>query len=165
VLIDGYNLLRAVQNFSDEHATITDVQLCLVLGEYLPRVKKKGKIIFDGTGPRDKTAFKNIKNLEVLFSGSSHEADDIIEKLVLENTAPKRLVVVSSDRRIKTAAKKRKSTAINSMDFWEEVIKQLEKKRRKPEPREKFSGISKYETELWLKEFGLLKGADRRSKD
>jgi predicted RNA-binding protein with PIN domain len=165
VLIDGYNLLRAVQNFLDHPDTITDVQLCLVLGEYLPRVKKKGKIIFDGTGPRDKTAFKNIKNLEVLFSGSNYEADDIIEKLVLENTAPKRLVVVSSDRRIKAAAKKRKATAISSIDFWEGVIKQLEKKRRKPEPREKFSGISKFETELWLKEFGLLKDADRRSKD
>jgi len=158
VLIDGYNLLRAVQNLSEQSFNITDVQLCLVLSEYLYRIKKKGCIVFDGTGPRDKTAFKNIRNLEVVFSGSSREADDIIEEQVLENTAPKRLIVVSSDRRIKTAAKKRKAIAADCVDFWMEVIKTLEKKRkRKPEPQAKFIGISELETELWLKEFGLLK--------
>ena len=158
MLIDGYNLLRAVQNLSEQSFNITDVQLCLVLSEYLYRIKKKGKIVFDGTGPRDKTAFKNIRNLEVVFSGSSHEADDVIEELVLENTAPKRLVVVSSDRRIKTAAKKRKAIAADCVDFWMEVIKTLEKKRkRKPEPQAKFTGITEAETEYWLREFGLLK--------
>jgi predicted RNA-binding protein with PIN domain len=158
LIIDGYNLLRAVQSFSEQPFNITDVQLCLVLSEYLVRVKKKGKIVFDGIGPRDKTVFKNIKNLEVIFSGTSREADDIIEKLVLENTAPKRLIVVSSDRRIKTAAKKRKATALDSADFWMEVIKALEKKRRrKPEPQAKFTGISELETDFWLREFGLLK--------
>ncbi|MBN1787889.1 MAG: NYN domain-containing protein [Sedimentisphaerales bacterium] len=157
MLIDGYNLLRAIENFSEHPEPITDVQLCMVLSRYLLRVKKKGTIVFDGTGPRDKVIFRNIRNLEVIFSGTSHEADDIIEKLILENTAPKRLVVVSSDRRVKAAAKKRRATSISSLDFWEEVIKQLEKKRRKPEPRQKFSGISEFETDLWLKEFGLKK--------
>lgn len=158
MLIDGYNLLRAVQNLSEQSFNITDVQLCLVLSEYLYRIKKKGKIVFDGTGPRDKTAFKNIRNLEVVFSGFSHEADDVIEELVLENTAPKRLVVVSSDRRIKKAAEKRKATAVDCIDFWTEVIKQLEKKKkRQAEPQAKFYGISEAETEYWLKEFGLLK--------
>jgi hypothetical protein len=158
VLIDGYNLLRAVQNLTEQPFNITDVQLCLVLGEYLYRIKKNGRIVFDGTGPKDKTAFKNIKNLEVIFSGSSHEADDIIEKLVFENTAPKNLVVVSSDRRVKAAAKKRKATAVDCVDFWTEVTKTLEKKRRrKPEPQAKFIGISEAETEYWLREFGLLK--------
>jgi predicted RNA-binding protein with PIN domain len=158
LIIDGYNLLRAVQNLTEHSFNIIDVQLCFVLGEYLYRVKKKGRIVFDGTGPRDKTAFNNLRNLEVVFSGSSHEADDVIEKLILENTAPKSLTVVSSDRRVKAAANKRKAIAVDCIDFWTEVIKILEKKRkRKPEPQGKFIGISEAETEYWLKEFGLLK--------
>ena len=91
----------------------------------------------------------------MLFSGI-HEADDIIEQMVIENTAPKRLTVVSSDRRVKAAAKKRKATTIKSDDFWGEVIKLLEKKQKKQsEPRAKLTGISESETLKWLKEFGL----------
>lgn len=158
LIIDGYNLLRAVQNLTEQSFNITDVQLCSILSEYLYRIKKKGSIVFDGTGPRDKTAFNNLYNLEVIFSGSSREADDIIEKLVLEDTAPKRLIVVSSDRRVKTAANKRKATAVDSIDFWMEAIKTIEKKReRNVEPLAKFIGISEAETEYWLKVFGLLK--------
>ncbi len=157
-IIDGYNLLRAVQNLLEEPSDITDVQLCRIVGEYLYRTKKKGSIIFDGIGPRDKTGFNNLFNLEVVFSGAGHEADDVIEKLILENTAPKSLAVISSDRRIKTAAEKRKADAVDCVDFWTEVIKQLEKKnRRQAEPQAKFVGISEAETEYWLKEFGFIK--------
>jgi predicted RNA-binding protein with PIN domain len=158
LIIDGYNLLRAVQNLTEQSFNITDVQLCSILSEYLYRIKKKGGIVFDGTGPRDKTAFNNLYNLEVIFSGSSREADDVIEKLILEDTAPRNLTVVSSDRRIKTAANKKKATAVDCIDFWTEVIKQLEKKKkRQVEPPGKFIGISEAETEYWLKVFGLLK--------
>jgi predicted RNA-binding protein with PIN domain len=158
LIIDGYNLLRTVQNLTEQSFNITDAQLCLILGEYLYRIKKKGRIVFDGTGPRDKTDFGNIRNLEVVFSGSSHEADDVIESLVLENTAPKMLTVISSDRRVKAAAKRRKATALDCVDFWTDVIKIFEKKqKRQVEPQGKFIGISEAETEYWLKEFGLLK--------
>ena len=158
LIIDGYNLLRAVQNLTEQSFNITDVQLCQIVAEYLYRIKKKGRVVFDGTGPRDKSGFNNLFNLEVVFSGTSHEADDIIEKLILENTAPKSLSVISSDRRIKTAAKKRKAEAVDCVDFWTEVIKQIEKKKRTPaEPQAKFVGISEAETEYWLREFGFIK--------
>ncbi|MBU1260478.1 MAG: NYN domain-containing protein [Planctomycetes bacterium] len=158
LIIDGYNLLRAVQNLTEQSFNITDVQLCQIVAEYLYRIKKKGSVIFDGIGPRDKSGFNNLFNLEVVFSGTSHEADDVIEKLILENTAPKRLSVISSDRRLKTAAKKRKASAVGSVDFWGQVIKTLEKKKRTPaEPQSKFIGISEAETEYWLREFGFIK--------
>jgi len=156
VLIDGYNLLRAIQNYSEEMAAITDTILCAVLSEYLRKNRKRAQIIFDGIGPPDKTELFSFRNPKVVFSGPTLEADDIIEQLILNNTAPKRLTVVSSDRRIKDAARKRKAITINSLDFWAGVVKCLERKpKHSPEPREKSLGISKFETELWLKEFGL----------
>jgi predicted RNA-binding protein with PIN domain len=158
LIIDGYNLLRAVQNLLEQSSDITDVQLCRIVDEYLYRMKKRGQIVFDGVGPRDKTGFNNLRELEITFSGTSHEADDIIEKLVLESSAPKNLAVISNDRRVKTAANKRKAAAVDCVDFWMEVIKQLEKKKKKQvEPQGKFYGISEAETEYWLREFGLLK--------
>jgi predicted RNA-binding protein with PIN domain len=147
-----------VQNLTDQSFNITDVQLCQIVSEYLFRIKKKGSVVFDGIGPRDKSGFNNLFNLQVVFSGTSREADDVIEKLILENTAPKSLSVISSDRRIKTAANKRKADAVDCVDFWTEVIKQLERKKKKQaEPQGKFIGISEAETEYWLREFGFIK--------
>ncbi len=158
LIIDGYNLLRAIQNLSEQTAGVADTQICHIISRYLTITKNRGAIIFDGIGPRDKTGFNNLANLEVVFSGRSKEADDVIEKLVLENSAPRSLTVVSSDRRIKSAANKRKATAVGSVDFWDEVIKTLEKKaRRKTEPPAKYIGISESETEYWLRQFGFLK--------
>ncbi len=158
LVIDGYNLLRAIQNLTEHSSNITDVQLCQIVDEYLYRIKKRGSIVFDGVGPREKEAFNNLRNLEVVFSGTSHEADDVIEKLVRQSSAPKMLTVVSNDRRIKAAAKKRKATTVDCVDFWMEVLKTIEKKRkRQVEPQGKFIGISEAETEYWLREFGLLK--------
>ena len=129
-----------------------------MISEYTYRTKGKGSIIFDGTGPKDKSVFNNLFNLEVVFSGANREADDVIEKLILENTAPRHLSVVSNDRRIKQAAKKRKATAVDCIDFWTQLIKQLEKKKKSnAEPQSKFLGISGAETEYWLREFGFIK--------
>jgi predicted RNA-binding protein with PIN domain len=158
LIIDGYNLLHAAQNILDRTAEITDVQLCRIIGEYLYRTKGKGSIIFDGIGPRDKSVFNNLFNLEVVFSGANREADDVIEKLILQNTAPKNLSVVSSDRRIKTAAEKRKADAVDCVDFWLNMLKELDRRTKRPtEPKEKLFGLTDAETEYWLREFGFIK--------
>jgi predicted RNA-binding protein with PIN domain len=158
LIIDGYNLLHSVQSLLDQPTDFTDIQLCRMLNEYIYRTKKKGNIIFDGIGPKNKDAFNNLINMDVVFSGTSREADDIIEKLILESSAPKNLMVVSNDRRIIKAAEKRKAIAVDCVEFWTEVIKQLEKKKKtSAEPQAKFVGISEAETEYWLREFGFIK--------
>jgi hypothetical protein len=158
LLVDGYNLLRAVQNMSEQTAGVADTQICHIISRYLGIKRSKGAIIFDGIGPRDKSVFNNIANLEVVFSGRNKEADDVIEKLVLANSAPRSMIIVSSDRRIKAAANKRKATAIDSIDFWLEMLKTIDKKaKKKSEPAGKYFGISEAETEYWLRLFGLLK--------
>ncbi|OHB55370.1 MAG: hypothetical protein A2Y12_11720 [Planctomycetes bacterium GWF2_42_9] len=160
LIIDGYNLLHAVKGLLDSSNDITDVQLCKIIGEYLYRSKGKGSIIFDGIGPKDKSGFNNLFNLEVVFSGTNREADDVIEKLILQNSAPKNLSVISSDRRIKDAAKKRKANPVDCVDFWLDMLKQLEKiqkQKQQAEPKEKYLGLSNSETEYWLREFGFIK--------
>ena len=158
LIVDGYNLLRTVQNLTEHSSEITDIQICQIINEYLYRTKKKGCLVFDGIGPRDKSPFNNLFCLEIIFSGTSREADDIIETMILESTAPKSLTVVSSDRRVKKAAEKRKAKAVDCVDFWTEMLKQLERKKKKAaEPQVKFAGITEAETEYWLREFGFIK--------
>ena len=155
-LIDGYNLLRAVQK-TEEFSTLTDVQMCRAISDYLSSVRDHGHVVFDGIGPPDKAAFGGIPGLEVYFSGASCEADDIIEDKIFDNTAPKSLVVVSSDRRIRQAAAKRKAIDVPADLFWQTLLARLEKQanRPAPEPMEKRLGLTEREADLWIDLFDL----------
>jgi len=158
VIIDGYNLLGAIHKAGDDFEDINDVQMCKMIVAYLRRTSQIGQIVFDGIGPPDKTPFDSMAPLEVVFSGRVKDADTVIENKIAANTAPRSLIVVSSDRRIRAAARKRKATSAKSDIFWYEVIKSLSKKDRpSPEPIEKRIGLSETETNLWLKAFGLDK--------
>ena len=155
-LIDGYNLLRAVQRY-EEFSTLTDVQMCRIISDFLRCMRDHGHIVFDGIGPPDKRELGGIRGVEVYFSGENIEADDIIEQKILDNSAPKSLVVVSSDNRLRRAAAKRKATAIRAEPFWAYMCQQLEKQanRPAPEPSEKRNGITEHEADLWLDFFDM----------
>lgn len=154
-LIDGYNLLWAVHKLGDDSQSLDDVQMCRIVSGYLKQMGESGEIVFDGIGPPDKSGFDNIENLEVFFTGADVDADSVIENKIRANTAPRRLTVVSSDRRIRNAARARKATTVKSEKFFEQVGKQLRKKAFHIEPQAKHYGLSEGETEQWLKFFDL----------
>ncbi len=154
-IIDGHNLLHAIPKVDESTGLISDLQLCLVVDNYLKRTGNSGEIIFDGIGPPDKTGFDNMSKLEISFSGIDTDTDTIIEDKISSSTAPKRLIIVSSDRRIRKAARTRKATSLKSEEFWNNLSKQMSIKRPKKEPGEKRYGLSESETEKWLDYFGF----------
>ena len=155
VIIDGHNLLHSINKGGPDSGPISDVRLCQVISRYLKLIDEKGEIVFDGTGPRDKSGFDNISNLEVFFAGLRSDADTVIEDKIKASTAPKRLTVVSSDRRLRDAARKRKATVAKSEVFWNNVQKQLSRKNKVKELLAKREGLSESETDQWLKFFDL----------
>ena len=154
-IIDGHNLLHSIHKVEEDARASSDVRLCWIVGRYLRRIGETGEIIFDGTGPPDKSGFDNISNLEVFFAGIGADADTVIEKKIRASTAPKRLSIVSSDRRLRKAAQARKAAAIKSEVFWGDVQRQLSRKEKAKEPAEKRLGLSESETKQWLEYFGL----------
>ncbi len=155
-VIDGTNLLWAIQDAPEKREMAGEVQLCQTLGRYFAQVADEGEIVFDGAGPPDKSVFDGLGHLDVMFSGFSSDADTVIEEKVLANTAPRRLTVVSSDRRLRRAAAERKATALKSELFWRQVLKELSRKKpTQKEPEEKQDGLTDGETERWLDLFGL----------
>jgi len=155
IIIDGYNLLWSIQKSDQESDPISDVQMCHFIGRYLKLIGDDGQIVFDGTGPPEKSGFDNISNLEVFFTGIAADADTVIEDKILANTSPKRLTVISNDRRLKDAARSRKSKALKCEVFWTSVVRQLNRKSSAKEPTGKRKGLSTGETEQWLKFFDL----------
>jgi len=155
-IVDGNNLLWALHERFEEREIATEIDLCRVLGRYFARMAEDGQVVFDGSGPARRGDFESVTNVEIVFSGFHHDADSVIEEKLKANTAPRRLTVVSSDRRLRKAAAARKATAIKSEDFWEEVQKELRRRKpRKKEPQAKKEGLTEGETEQWMDLFGL----------
>jgi uncharacterized protein len=156
VIIDGTNLLWAIQESCADHEIGGEVQLCQTLDRYFALMGDEGEIVFDGAGPPDKSVFDGIGYLDIAFSGFNNDADTVIEEKVAANTAPRRLTVVSSDRRLRKAAGERKAAALKSDIFWGQVLRELARGRPvQKEPEEKREGLTEGETEQWLDMFGL----------
>jgi predicted RNA-binding protein with PIN domain len=158
-IFDGHNLLFAVRGSGEQFASLsveaTTHFLCHVLDQYLAIKKSRGILYYDGTGPGDKGFFRNFSRLDVEFAGDYYEADDYIEAEIEANSAPKRLVVVSSDRKIRDKARRRRAVSIASLDFWLDVLKEIEKPRRVKEPAAKQQGITSSEVSYWMKFLNL----------
>ena len=93
--------------------------------------------------------------MDVAFSGQGIEADDLIEHRIDQCQSPKKLCVVSSDRRIRLAAQKVKAQVFRADEFWAMVLKRLLRRRGPREPLGKRHGVTDAETRAWLRQFGL----------
>jgi uncharacterized protein len=154
-IIDGHNLLHTIIKLDELFKPVTDIQMCRIINGFLKLIGQTGELIFDGSGPREKNAYENLSLLEVFFAGAETDADTLIENKIKADSAPKRLIIVSSDRRLRKAALIRKAVSIKSDEFWVALNKQIEKKRPASEPGGKRQGLTESETSHWLKIFGL----------
>jgi len=154
-IIDGYNLLWCMHKISEYSEDISQIELCRLIGRYLKNNSSKGQIIFDGIGPPDRGQFSNIDDIEVIFSGRNTDADGVIEAKIKADTAPKRLTVVSSDRRIRGAAKAGKAASIKSEQFCRTLLSKPATRAEASEPVQKKQGLDEGQTKQWLKYFGL----------
>ena len=155
-IVDGNNLLWALHERFDEREIASEIDLCRVLSRYFALMAEDGQVVFDGGGPLRKDDFESVTNIEIIFAGFHKDSDSIIEEKIRANTAPRRLTVVSSDRRLRKAAAMRKAAAIKSEDFWEQVQNELRRKKpRKKEPRGKQEGLTEGETQQWMDLFDL----------
>jgi len=155
LLIDGYNLLWAIQKLPDTSDSINDIKLCRLIDRYLVVTKQTGQMVFDGIGPPEKNAFDNFTKLDIIFTGRRTDADTVIEDKIKINTAPKRLTVVSSDNRIRDAARRRKAISLKSEEFWSTIHKALARKQKTSEPTQKQIGLDESETKRWMDLFGI----------
>jgi len=159
-IFDGHNLIFAVRGSGDQFASLTIEAtthfLCHILEEYLLLKKSKGILFYDGTGPIDKRFYRKFSRLDVEFSGEHFEADDLIEDEIVSCSAPKQLIVVSSDRKVRNIATRRRATSVASADFWVSVVKEIDRPKGKvAEPKAKRTGITTSETSYWMKYFKI----------
>jgi len=154
-IIDGHNLLWAVQQKPGGPGAMEELGLCRVISRYLKVVGQAGQIVFDGSGPSDKSGFDRVTHLEVFFAGVAAEADSVIEDVINASSGPKDLTIVSDDRRVRKAARARKAASMRTLVFWQEVERELKSRRLDQEPAAKQDGLTESETQQWVNFFGL----------
>jgi len=136
-LIDGYNVMhaggrlgpklaragfrRARRRFLDELATI------------LPREEaEQTTVVFDASAPPGDFRLKErYRGLVLVFALGDENADARIEQLIAADSAPKKLTVVSSDRRIRQAAHRRKAIVLTAEHYWDRIDQFKERRSRR----------------------------------
>lgn len=157
VLIDGNNLQHAAFEAQPD-LLVGRVMMCQLLGGWAKRSGQRITVVFDGPSPEgDLLRQFGDSFVTVRFSGSGVSADSVIAELIEAESAPRRLVVVSTDRQVAKAARRRKAHAERSDDFWTRVQRDLAREASKPlEPPEKRRGLTNTEaTSEWLRKLGF----------
>jgi predicted RNA-binding protein with PIN domain len=158
-LIDGYNLLHAVEVRTKHDGPHS---LEPARNRLLDRLRRGHgadavnlTIVFDASRPPPGVSNRqNFHGITVLFA-VGEQADDTIEQLIHHDAAPKQLTVVSNDRRLQEAARRRECRVLDCISYLEHL--------QHPEPPRavaesdafvKPDHISGEETRQWMETFG-----------
>ncbi len=137
LLIDGYNLLHAsgILPRGRGPGGLERARLALLnfLVESLePAELARAAIVFDAPETaRGRPTEQVHRGLKVYFARGPEGADQRIEELIRLDSAPRRLVVVSSDHRLHRAARRRRATPVDS-DVWQRQL--VARRFARPDP-------------------------------
>lgn len=159
-LIDGYNLLHALGMVRRQLEPAGLERARRALLEFLKKAHGEEAsavtVVFDAAkAPPGVPAHLEYQGIQVLFAVHQDQADDLIELLIQQETRPAQLMVVSDDRRLQQAARRRSCVALGCLDY----LDRLQERPRPPSAVEKAAKpvrVSPEEMEHWLHEFAAL---------
>ena len=166
-LIDGYNVMYAGGLLGkrlgpDRFRKVRNRFLNDLADALGPVESHQTTVVFDASdAPAEFPHETTHKGIAVIYAVDDADADERIEHLILQHSAPKTLTVVSSDRRLRRAAERRKAVAVSAESFWETLDTLRERKQapksapsppRPDPPRDR--AVSAAESAYWLREFG-----------
>jgi predicted RNA-binding protein with PIN domain len=161
LLIDGYNLLNAVGVTARAGRTSSLHRSRIALLNFLvesldPHQIAHATVVFDAAGaPPGLPRALTHRGLAVRFAPRSSDADSLLEDLIRQDTAPRRLTVVSSDHRVQRAAKRRRARAVDSDVWYAEILHRRQTSvPRCIRPASPKVPLDQEEVEVWLSQFG-----------
>lgn len=175
LLVDTSNVLHAI-GVLPEHLKGLDVPSLARLISGSRYGKRRAVLVCDGAGPATTASGgssapggrpgasetsntapsgKEIAGLDVVYAGANQEADDVIETLIARDSAPRRLLVVSTDRRLVRAARRRRAQSISSEAFLRHLASDSEKPKASPLPGYATQvPLNEYAVGYWMSLFG-----------
>lgn len=115
LIIDTCNVLHRTGILPPELAGIDEQGLVsLVLSS---RYRHRGAILACDGKPRDRDISRGTPGITLRFPRPGETADELIMALIQRSSAPKRLLVITSDREVASAARKRRCRILDSDSF------------------------------------------------
>jgi uncharacterized protein len=166
-LIDGYNVMHAGgrlgpklgrEGFRRARRRFLDELAATLPAEEIQATT----VVFDASRPPgDFKLDEHYRGLQVIFALGDENADARIEQMIAKHSAPKALTVVSSDNRIRQAARRRRAKLLTAEEYWtrlddfkEHQSQPLERKPLLPESMAGDRGPE--DAALWTEVFGDL---------
>lgn len=160
LIIDGYNLLHASGVFGSDRGPggfeASRRALLALLVDLIGADRADVIVVFDAANAPDGLPSRYVhEGLTVLFAREFPDADSLIEKLVDEDHAPTHLVVVSSDRRLQAAARRRRARAVACEDWLAEARAARQRRAKEAAGVEKPPAPGPEGIGFWKDYFGL----------
>jgi predicted RNA-binding protein with PIN domain len=162
LLIDGYNLLNVTGIFGDAGPGTELHRTRLALLDFLAasidrRERRETSIVFDAAGAPPGLPRRLVHDgITVLFAKRHSDADEMIEELLEECSAPRNLLVVSSDHRVQRAARHFGANFVDSDEWYRDVLAKIRQRSANAEevaakPNE---DLTPEELNYWMRQFG-----------
>ena len=113
LLIDGYNVVAPVAppKRDPDGRWLQRERMKLIgrLVDHLTDFQRQNTcVVFDAAKPPEgRSSSFLVEGISICFAVEHAEADDLLEEMIAAHTAPRNLMVVSSDHRVQAAAKRR----------------------------------------------------------
>jgi predicted RNA-binding protein with PIN domain len=155
LLIDCYNVLH--ETMPPVLAGLDEGGLCIALTQSRFRAQE-AVVVCDGRPKPLRVSESPVDAVQLVFSGPHRTADDVLITLIEGDSAPRRLTVVSSDREIRKAARRRRAHSMASATFINQLAGSLGRKpRAHPNAKPDAGAMTPHQVQQWLETFGFGK--------
>lgn len=151
LIIDAYNVLH--ETMPPALAGLDEARLCVALDRSAFRAESP-VVVCDGRPKPLGVTESPVHSVELVYSGPNRTADDVIIAMIDAHSAPRRLTVVSSDREIRKAARRRRAVSWTSDEFLTKLVEAMGAKPPTPgKPRP--DDMTPEQVDAWLRQFGF----------
>ncbi|MEX0585778.1 MAG: NYN domain-containing protein [Pirellulales bacterium] len=160
LLIDGYNLLHASGIFGRGvgPGTLRRARHALVrflIASLTDKERERCVVVFDAReAPPGLPRTESFEGITVRYADRQSDADSLLEELIQQDSAPRRMVVVSSDHRVQRAARRRRAQAVDSEVWFAELVRRrVQTETSAPAPAKPHAPLGAGEIAYWLERF------------
>ncbi|MDR3623107.1 MAG: NYN domain-containing protein [Paludisphaera borealis] len=165
-LIDGYNVMHAAGAVDGKSGRarfrIARRRFLNELADGLGTLVHETTVVFDASRPPGDFPVESVyKGITVIFAVADEDADTRIERIIAHHSNPKALTVVSTDRRVRLAATRRKAQALRADDFLDRITTLAHERPKptaddKPDAKPPAALMDDAEKAHWLQVFGSI---------
>ncbi|MEX0643360.1 MAG: NYN domain-containing protein, partial [Pirellulales bacterium] len=158
LLIDGYNVLHATM--PPALAGLDEAGLCRALAR-TPWQAEPIVVVCDGRPGPLGVVESPVSEVELVYSGPTRTADDVIIERIDADSAPRRLIVVSTDHAIRKAARRRRAISWTSDQFIHRLVAAMHNDFAPPnEGKPDIDTLPPQQVRDWLDAFGVEDDGD-----